>query len=161
MASQDIFSPSRAAKLVISRATPPDVESLTPIYDAYRVFSEYKSNLEGTRQYLLQQIQQGPSIIWLARMNDTLCGFLQATPEHCGITLKVKWHLSNLYVIPEARGQHIGSQLIHTAKRHAAGTGSDWLFAFIAHDNVASKALFAKFRFARDTDYEFIFGPVR
>jgi ribosomal protein S18 acetylase RimI-like enzyme len=82
-----------------------------------------------TPDQIQQRLHAGP--IWVAVDNDTIVGTLSAV-QH-GMAL----YLRSLAVLPTARGQGIGNQLMHQAERFAAAHGATQLLLsttpFLAH----------------------------
>ena len=138
----------------IVTATLDSLDELAPLFDAYRGFYARPSDLDAARAYLRQRILLGESVVYLARTQDGALGFTQLYPTFSSLSLKRLWVLSDLFVIPEARGRRVGEALLNAAIGLARATDAAGLVLETAHDNVSGQRLYERVGFTR-TDLEF------
>ncbi len=130
------------------------LEMLVPLFDAYRVFYQEKSDLERARNFLLERIQNAQSVIYLALDGEKPLGFTQLYPSFSSASTQKLWILNDLYVIPEARGLRIGEHLIERAMQLARETNAKGVMLETAHTNTSGQKLYERMGFVRE-DLEF------
>lgn len=95
--------PSVQSALEIVHATPADVGEIAPLFDAYRQFYQKPSDVEAARRFLFARLSKNESVLFLARHEGRVVGFVQLYPVFSSIGLTRQWILNDLYVAPEAR----------------------------------------------------------
>lgn len=108
----------------IRQATIEDLDKLTELFDAYRVWYRKESNLLGSKAFLEQRIRLGESNIFIAFANDEAIGFTQLYPSFSSTKLKRLWILNDLYIKEAFRGQGISKLIIAKAKEFAIKTAA-------------------------------------
>ena len=96
----------------ILRATINDLDSLTELFDLYRMFYQQKSDLEGAREFIKDRLSNGESVLFLAFDENDPIGFVQLYPSFSSVSMKRTWVLNDLYVKENARGKGFGEKLI-------------------------------------------------
>lgn len=145
----------------ISTATLEHLELLVPLFDAYRVFYQEKTDFERARNFLLERIQNADSVIYLAFDADKPLGFTQLYPSFSSASTQRLWILNDLYVIPEARGLRIGEYLIERAMQLARDTNAKGVMLETAHTNTSGQKLYERMGFEReDLEYRTYFKAV-
>ncbi|MGD0932773.1 MAG: GNAT family N-acetyltransferase, partial [Candidatus Korobacteraceae bacterium] len=94
--------------LEIVHATPADVGEVAPLFDAYRQFYHKSPDLEAARRFLFARLSKGESVLFVARHDGQLVGFVQLYPVFSSVALMRQWILNDLYVIPAARKLGVG-----------------------------------------------------
>lgn len=122
---------------VITRATVEHVEVLTPMFDGYRQFYGQPSDPERARRFLLERLEGGESVAFLAMEDEAPVGFTQLYPSFSSVSAKRVWILNDLFVVPEARQRGIASALLDRAERLAVETKAKGLELKTAKDNPA------------------------
>ena len=144
-----------ASEYMILAATIEYVETLVPQFDAYRVFYNRSSDLNGARRFLLDRLQNQESVIYLAarRDNGRGLGFVQLYPSFSSFSMRNIWVLSDLFVIPSARQHGIARGLIEYAVQLAGDTGASGLRLAAAVDNLAALKLFESLGWSREEGF--------
>jgi GNAT superfamily N-acetyltransferase len=141
----------------IQSATPSDAGLLAPLFDAYRVFYQAKSDPEGAARFLSDRLARGESRIFFARgaesQNPIILGFTQLYPSFSSVSMKRLWILNDLYVIPEQRKTGVGAALMERAKAFARADGSKGLSLATQTGNFGAQALYAKQGYRKDTEF--------
>src|SRR5689334_5293875 len=102
----------------IVRATIDDVEKIAPLFDQYRQFYKYPSDLNGARRFLRERLQNAGSVVFLALADDGVAlGFTQLYPSFSSTTLRRLWILNDLFVVPSARKSGVASALMERARQ--------------------------------------------
>ena len=111
-------------RIEITQATVRDLERLVPLFEAYRQFYRYPSDLEGARQFLLERFRHNQSVIFIAFKGDAAVGFTQLYPSFSSGAMARIFVLNDLFVAPEARGGGVGSALLRTAVEYGRSLGA-------------------------------------
>ena len=89
----------------IHRAQAKDVDLIAPLFDSYRQFYQAPSDIEASRQFILERLINEESVIFLAIQGEHALGFLQLYPLFASVALQSLWLLNDLFVHPSARKQ--------------------------------------------------------
>jgi hypothetical protein len=73
--------------MIIQKATISDLESLTVLFDLYRVFYEQTSDLEGAREFLKARILNDESVVFMAVDGEHPVGFVQLYPSFSSVSM--------------------------------------------------------------------------
>ena len=77
--------------MTIHQATTEDIAPLARLFDEYRVFYQYPSDIPGSETFLGDRLSSRDSVIYVARAaDDTLMGFVQLYPLLSSVRMK-KW----------------------------------------------------------------------
>ena len=138
----------------IKKATLTDINLITPLFDAYRVFYKQQSNLDAANQFLKDRLTNKDSIIYIAFLNNEAVGFTQLYPLFYSVSMQAMMLLNDLYVESNHRNKGIGEALINKAKSYCKAHNLKGLGIQTAHDNPAQH-LYQRLGFVRDTDLQF------
>src|SRR5690242_1831242 len=109
----------------VTRATVDDIETVAPLFDAYRQFYQQPSDLDGARAFLAERVGRDESAIFLALLDDgTPAGFTQLYPIFSSTSMQRAWLLNDLFVAPAARRAGVGRALLERAYAFARETNS-------------------------------------
>lgn len=137
----------------IYQAQPQDVDTVLPLYLAYRRFYQVEENLGQAREFILKRLQLNESVIFFAEVDGEAVGFTQLYPLFCSLEMKRIWLLYDLYVDESARQQGVAQQLIARAEQLAKESDSAFIMLSTATDNTKAQALYERSGFIRDTDF--------
>lgn len=140
----------------IRKATMHDVDALSFLFDAYRIFYNKPTDFNAAKAFLTERINNNESEIFIAETIDSkIAGFVQLYPLFSSTRLKRLWLLNDLFVAPEYRSQGISVLLIDRAKQLAIETNAAALTLETAKTNTIGNALYPKTGFVLDTDHNF------
>ena len=137
----------------IYQAQPQDVDTILPLYLAYRRFYQVEENLGQAREFILKRLQLNESVIFFAEMDGKAVGFTQLYPLFCSLEMKRIWLPYDLYVDESARQHGVAQQLIARAEQLAKESDSAFIMLSTATDNTKAQALYERSGFVRDTDF--------
>lgn len=140
------------AAIVVSRATLLDLDTLAPLFDAYRAFYRQACNLALARSFLEQRLQHGESVIFLARDAGRALGFTQLYPAFSSVSARRIWILNDLFVAAAARQRGTARALMSAARAYAIETGALRLVLETAEDNHPAQALYESLGYVRESD---------
>jgi len=130
------------------------MESLVPLFDAYRVFYGKASDVAVARSFLLERFQHNQSVLFLAlQANGTAVGFTQLYPSFSSVSAARTFILNDLYVVPEARRSGVAIKLLEAAANHGRAVGAIRLSLSTAIDNDTAQALYVSQGWVRDTKF--------
>ncbi|KGI77856.1 GNAT family N-acetyltransferase [Oleiagrimonas soli] len=136
-----------------------DLDTLTPLFDAYRRFYEQPGDLDRARAFLRERLALRESVIFLAERLDgdtpRAIGFTQLFPGFSSVAARRLWILNDLFVMPEARAAGVGRALLERAREHARVTGTCRLTLSTVRDNTRAQGLYERFGFMRDADLHY------
>lgn len=132
------------SSITISRATLADLDALTSLFDAYRVFYRQSSDPDGARAFLHARLERNESEIFLARdaADDQALGFTQLYPLLSSVSMRRIWVLNDLFVMPEARKHGVARALMAAARELGRATEATRLILETAEDNRSAQALY-------------------
>ncbi len=132
-------------------ATLADLDTVAPLFDAYRQFYEQQPNLALAREFIRERMQNQESVILLAQ-NATrqAVGFCQLYPSFCSVEAQPIYVLYDLYVVPEARRTGAGTALLQAAEQLAAENGKARLDLTTAKTNLRAQAAYESLGWVRD-----------
>ncbi|TGL65138.1 GNAT family N-acetyltransferase [Leptospira jelokensis] len=139
----------------IRQANFKDLSKLVELFDLYRQFYGQNSDLEGANQFLLERMEHGQSIIFIAEDPETqaFAGFTQLYPVFSSISMQRSYLLNDLYVKQNYRKQGIAKQLINEAKSFTKTFGGKGLELSTSMHNKEARSLYGKEGFAEETEF--------
>jgi ribosomal protein S18 acetylase RimI-like enzyme len=146
----------------VRMATPADLDDLTPLFDAYRVFYGLPADASASRAYLGERMRAAESTVLVAvAASGALVGFTQLYPSFCSLELAPIVVLYDLYVQPEARGTGVARALLEAARQVALEAGAARLELSTAHTNVPAQRLYESLGWQPDTEFLHYELPLR
>ncbi len=137
----------------IIRADASHLESIVPLFDAYRQFYKRASDLEAARTYLRERLERHECVVFLALDGENAVGFTLLYKHFTSVAMGAIWLLNDLFVTLEARGHGVGEALILHATQMAREDGSIGLHLRTAIDNTPAQSLYEKLGWKRDLDF--------
>jgi GNAT superfamily N-acetyltransferase len=137
--------------VIVKQISGPEIESVAPLFDQYRMFYGQPSDPEGARQFMHDRLSCGESVVFAASSGGVTIGFAQLYPVFSSISMKRVWILNDLYVIAPRRGQGAAKLLLQAAKEHARATGAKAVQLSTAADNLPARALYEQAGYEPDT----------
>ena len=128
--------------ITVRRATLDDLDSVAPLFDAYRRFYAQPADLPRARDFLHERLQRGESAILLAELDGRLAGFTQLYPMFSSVRTARIWVLNDLFVDEAARRRGVAQALLDGAARFARERGAAGLMLETSRDNAPARALY-------------------
>lgn len=146
--------------VVVSRAIAADLDAVAPLFDAYRQFYGKAADLELARRFLSDRFTLGDSVVLIAEQpGGTAVGFVQLYPSFSSVRAARIYILNDLFVVPAARKQGVGSLLLKSAAEFAREAGAVRLKLSTAVTNVTAQRLYESLGWKRDEEfYEYGLG---
>lgn len=140
----------------ISIANSKDLNSLTPLFDAYRGFYGQASDRTAARAWLETNLSENRSTVFVAGdpEHSRAVGFAQLYPALCSVDLVSYFVLYDLFVEPDSRRCGIGRALLASAAEWATAQGAARIDLETAHSNVTAAALYRGAGFEADRVFQ-------
>ena len=140
--------------MTIRRATADDLDALTALFDAYRVFYKQPSDMAGARAFLAERFAREESVIFLACDEaGAAIGFTQLYPSFTSAGMQRIYILNDLFVAQGARRQGVGTALLDAATSFAREAGAARLALSTAFDNLAAQSVYEAHGWRRDEQF--------
>jgi ribosomal protein S18 acetylase RimI-like enzyme len=149
-----------AGVVEIVLASPADVGDVAPLFDAYRQFYGKPPDVEAARRFLFARLSKSECVLFLARLEEKVVGFVNLYPVFSSVGLARQWILNDLFVASEARRRGVGRSLMERARQFAIGTQANGLALETAIDNYVAQRLYEGLGWKRDQEFYRYFLPV-
>lgn len=138
----------------VRQATVHDLDTLAPLFDAYRQFYEQPGDLERARAFLRERFEHHESMILLALdAGGAALGFTQLYPLFSSVRCVRIYLLNDLFVAEHARKHGVGARLLEAAADFARANGCASLSLSTAVDNAPAQRLYESLGWKRDTGF--------
>ena len=118
------------------------LESVSVLFDRYRVFYNQPSNLEAAKEFLKEPFNNKESVVFAANDNGELVGFTQLYPSFSSVSMKRVWILNDLYVEESHRRRGIAKLLISVAEEYAKQSGAIRVILSTQISNITAQKLY-------------------
>ena len=142
-----------SAAVQVVRAGPDRVDAATRLFLGYLGFYEKAVSPEAAFAFIDARLRQGDSVIFLAEVDGQALGFMQLYSAYASLSLAPSWILNDLFVVPEGRGQGIGSALMHAARDLGMANGAAEIFLQTARTNLSAQSLYEALGYQRDDEF--------
>lgn len=149
--------------VTVRRIDAVDLDSVAPLFDAYRVFYGQPSDVEGARAWLAARLHAGESVVLVAERDGHAVGFTQLYPMFSSVRMARIWILNDLYVDAGARRGGVARALLDKAALFARDDGAARLMLETGRDNAAARSLYRAAGWSEDASqwYSLDAGPNR
>ena len=142
--------------MTIRKAAIEDLNSLSILFDHYRIFYKKTSDLAGAKLFLTERITNGESVIFVAQdVDNVLAGFVQLYPLFSSTRMKRLWLLNDLYVETAFRGLGISVSLINACKELCLNSGSFGMVLETEQNNTIGNNLYHQTGFVKNIDHNY------
>ena len=141
--------------ITVRQATIFDLDSLVPLFDAYRQFYRRPSDRDLARRFLRDRFEHSQSVIFIALEDGTSAvGFTQLYPSFSSAAVARIFILNDLFVEPGSRRLGVGTQLLEEAARFGRAAGAVRLTLSTEVTNVAARELYESCGWTQQTDFD-------
>ena len=141
-------------KFNIIEAKSKHIEQVGELFDLYRQFYKYESNLIESTNYIKDRITNNESIIFIA-INDAneAIGFVQLYETFGSLDLGKIIILYDLYVKKNHRKNNIGKQLMIKSHEYAKKIKAKRIQLSTGIDNFIGQSLYESLGYVKDIDF--------
>ena len=137
----------------VERASIDDVDTVAPLFDAYRQFYRQPSDIAAARAFLRDRVGAGEAVVFVAYDGGLPAGFTLLYPSFSSVSVRRLWILNDLFVSPDARRGGVGRSLLERARQLAVETGAKGLVLSTAVTNTAAQRLYETSGWRRDDEF--------
>lgn len=132
-------------------AQPSDLPAVPKLFDLYRQFYKQAADAPRAAEFIQQRFERQESVILVAEdAHGALVGFCQLYPSFCSVEAQPIFVLHDLFVLPQARGQGVGRQLLLAAEERASADGMARMDLTTARTNTSAQRLYESLGWIRD-----------
>lgn len=142
----------------IHQATINDLDSLTELFDFYRLFYKQASDLKGAREFLKERLTKNESVIFIAYEDGKPVGFTQLFPSFSSVSMQKSLVLNDLYVKETARRKGVAKELINRAIALAKETKAKGILLETGKENVNAQKLYEMIGFTKESNYFYYYS---
>ncbi len=128
--------------ITVRQAVLADLDTLAPLFDAYRQFYGRASDVSAAREFLSARFNHGESFLFIAQEGQSSIGFAQLYPSFSSVSLARTYILNDLFVHENARRKGVASKLLSTAVEFAGSLGAIRVSLATAITNETAQALY-------------------
>ena len=137
----------------VRQAVLSDLESIATLLDAYRQFYGRSSDITAARAFLLERLNQGESVIFVAFLGTDPVGFTQLYPSFSSVSLARIFILNDLFVSPNFRKKGVAKKLMHAAAEFAKSMGAVRMSLSTSVRNQTAQALYESMDWQKDDQF--------
>tara|TARA_B100001996_G_scaffold55018_1_gene39022 strand:- start:649 stop:1095 length:447 start_codon:yes stop_codon:yes gene_type:complete len=139
--------------IVITRATKEHYKDVGALFDLYRQFYKYRTNIKASTKYIKDRINQNESFIFICFYKKEPAGFVQLYETFDSLNINKKLILYDLYVDKKYRKNGIGRKLMDQAKKLAKFKKIQNIELSTAKNNKKAQSLYESLDYKRDKEY--------
>ena len=139
--------------IVITRATKEHYKDVGALFDLYRQFYKYRTNLKASTKFIKDRINQNESFIFICFYKKEPAGFVQLYETFDSLNINKKLILYDLYVDKKYRKNGIGRKLMDKAKKLAKFKKIQNIELSTAKNNKKAQSLYESLDYKRDKEY--------
>ena len=139
--------------IVITRATKEHYKDVGALFDLYRQFYKYRTNIKASTKYIEDRINQNESFIFICFYKKEPAGFVQLYETFDSLNINKKLILYDLYVDKKYRKNGIGRKLMDKAKKLAKFKKIQNIELSTAKNNKKAQSLYESLDYKRDKEY--------
>jgi len=140
-------------KIKIIKAKKENYKEVGFLFDLYRQFYKYKSEIKKSNKYIKERISKKESTIFLCYCDKEPAGFVQLYETFDSLNINKKLVLYDLYVKKEFRQNGIGKSLMDIAKKFGHKKKIKLIELSTAITNKKAQSLYESLEYKRDKEY--------
>ena len=140
-------------KIKIIKAKKENYKEVGFLFDLYRQFYKYKTEIKKSTRYIKERISKKESTIFLCYCDKEPAGFVQLYETFDSLNINKKLVLYDLYVKKEFRQIGIGKSLMDIAKKFGHKKKMKLIELSTAITNKKAQSLYESLEYKRDKEY--------
>jgi ribosomal protein S18 acetylase RimI-like enzyme len=138
----------------IIKANVNHIKQVGELFDLYRQFYKYVSNINESTDYISERMKNNESIIFIATSKQKeIMGFVQLYETFGSLDLGKIIILYDLYVKKDHRKNKIGRQLMLKSHEYAKKINAKRIQLSTATDNFIGQSLYESLGYVKDADF--------
>ena len=139
----------------IREAKKSDLDQLSILFDAYRVFYGKESNIDISKNFLESRLSNKDSEVFICEFDNILIGFVQLYPLFSSTRVSKYWLLNDLFVDSKYRGKGYSKLLIDKAKELVKDSNACGMMLETEKSNKIGNNLYPKTGFEKNDSSNF------
>jgi len=140
-------------KIKIIKAKKENYIEVGLLFDLYRQFYKYKTEIKKSTKYIKERISRKESTIFLCYCDKEPAGFVQLYETFDSLNINKKLVLYDLYVKKEFRQIGIGKSIMDIAKKFGLKKKIKLIELSTAITNKKAQSLYESLEYKRDKEY--------
>ena len=140
-------------KIKIIKAKKDNYKEVGLLFDLYRQFYKYKTDIKKSTKYIKERISNKESTIFMCYCDQEPAGFVQLYETFDSLNINKKLVLYDLYVKKEFRQNGIGKSLMDFAKKFGLKKKIKLIELSTAITNKKAQSLYETLEYKRDKEY--------
>ena len=140
-------------KIKIIKAKKENYKEVGFLFDLYRQFYKYKTEIKKSTKYIKERISKKESTIFLCFCDKEPVGFVQLYETFDSLNINKKLVLYDLYVMREFRKKGIGKMLMNKSKDFALKNKINLIELSTAINNKKAQSLYESLDYVQDKEY--------
>jgi ribosomal protein S18 acetylase RimI-like enzyme len=138
----------------VIHCTEAQLDVLSALFNDYRIFYQQDSDLPACRAFILQNLRQNRSKIFLLLDDQAQAvAFSQLYPAVCSISMRPYYYLSDLYTTQSTRKNGYARYLMNYITEHFTKDGAQRLTLDTATSNKVAQGLYESLGYQREEVY--------
>ncbi|MFQ4142664.1 GNAT family N-acetyltransferase [Chlorogloeopsis sp. ULAP02] len=129
------------------------LESLSILFDRYRVFYQQTSDIEAAKKFLQERFNNNDSVVFAVANNGEMVGFTQLYPSFSSVSMKRIWIFNDLYVEEPYRRKGIANLLMNAAEKYAKESGAVRVILATQIANTNAQKLYESRGYTKDKEF--------
>ncbi|MFN6472783.1 MAG: GNAT family N-acetyltransferase [Nostoc sp. SerVER01] len=129
------------------------LESLSILFDRYRVFYNQTSDIEAAKEFIQERFKNNDSVVFAANDNGEIIGFTQLYPSFSSVSIKRVWILNDLYVKESHRQKRVATLLMNAAQEYAKVSGAVRVILATHISNINAQKLYKSQGYIKDEEF--------
>jgi ribosomal protein S18 acetylase RimI-like enzyme len=130
------------------------IQQVGELFDLYRQFYKYVSNINESTDYISERMKNNESIIFIStNKQKEAMGFVQLYETFGSLHLGKIIILYDLFVKKEFRKYGIGNKLMKKSEEYAKSIGAKGIELSTSKDNLTAQSLYEKIGYIRDNEF--------
>ncbi|MFN6537789.1 MAG: GNAT family N-acetyltransferase [Nostoc sp. EkiNYC01] len=129
------------------------LESLSILFDEYRIFYNQVSDIEAAKEFLKERFKNNDSVVFAANENGEIIGFTQLYPSFSSVSMKRVWILNDLYVKESHRQKGVATLLMSAAQEYAKESGAVRVILATHISNTNAQKLYKSQGYIKDEQF--------
>ena len=139
----------------IREARKSDLDQLSILFDAYRMFYGKESNIDISKNFLESRLSYKDSEVFICEFNNILIGFVQLYPLFSSTRVSKYWLLNDLFIDSKYRGKGYSKLLIEKAKELVKDSNACGMMLETEKSNKIGNNLYPKTGFEKNDSSNF------
>ena len=139
----------------IREARKSDLDQLSILFDAYRMFYGKESNIDISKNFLESRLSNKDSEVFICEFDNILIGFVQLYPLFSSTRVSKYWLLNDLFVDSKYRGKGYSKLLIDKAKELVKDSNACGMMLETEKSNKIGNNLYPKTGFEKNDSSNF------